>query len=292
MTDSSVPLSPDVVDELLSAELDGEFDAAASDHDLSPAAARARLAATPGSDERRAALAAARTAVAVGPVPDDVRARMLATAMADTAPTDELGVRREQRGRRARLVVGLSAAAAALLLVVGLVATVATDSGDDSEVTADAGAGEAFTEEPEALTPGADRDDAGDGAAADVAEEAAPPNAATGAAAGIPFGLIPDIEWLRNRVGVELGYTAYSYEPQLLDESASGLARTSPQPAGCVTQLATDFRVEPEPALRGTGVFEETPVEVLVFATGTDYMVLVVGADSAVLGSTAVGPEP
>ncbi len=147
MTDSPVPLSPDVVDELLSAELDGEFDAAAADHDLDPAAARARLNATPGIDDRRTALAAARPALAVTPVADDARARMLATAVATAAPTDELGTRRERRGRHARLVVALSAAAAAVLLIVGLVATVSNNADDDSSVTADTGAGEALTEE-------------------------------------------------------------------------------------------------------------------------------------------------
>lgn len=293
MTDSPAPLSPAVVDELLSAELDGEFDAAAADHDLDPAAARARLDATPGIDERRTALAAARPALAVTPVADDVRARMIATAVATAAPTDELGTRREQRGRQARLVIGLSAAAAAVLLIVGLVATVSNNPDDDSSVTADAGAGEALTEEQEAGAPGIDRDEAGDDAAAGASEEAAPPLAATGAAGRISFGVIPDLEWLRNRVGVELGYTAYSHPPQIFDEDTrSNLELAVPPADECVAELATDFGVEPEPVLRGVGIFQETPVDVLVYRADPDYMVLLVGADCAVLDSAAVGPEP
>ena len=57
------PLDADTVDELLSAELDGEFDAAARDVGLSVTDARARLDATPGARERRSALAAARDAL-------------------------------------------------------------------------------------------------------------------------------------------------------------------------------------------------------------------------------------
>ena len=292
MTDSPVPLSPDVVDELLSAELDGEFDAAAADHDLDPAAARARLNATPGIDDRRTALAATRPALAVTPAADDARARMIATAAAAAAPTDELGTRRERRGRQARLVIGLSAAAAAVLLIVGLVATVSNNADDDSSVTAGAGAGEALTDEQEAGAPGIERDD-GDDAAADVSDEAAPPLPATGAAGGIPFGSIPDLEWLRNRVGVELGYTAYSYPPQIFDEDTrSSLELAVPSADECVAKLATDFGLETEPVLRGVGIFQQTPVDVLVYQTDPDYTVLVVGADCAVLGSTAVGPEP
>ena len=217
---------------------------------------------------------------------------MLATAVATAAPTDELGTRRERRGRQARLVIGLSAAAAAVLLIVGLVATVSNNADDDSSVTADAGAGEALTEEQEGA-PGIERDEAGDDAAADASEGAAPPLAATGAAGGIPFGVIPDLEWLRSRVGVELGYTAYSHPPQIFDEDTrSNLELAVPPTDECVAKLATDFGVESQAVLRGVGIFQETPVDVLVYQTDPDYMVLVVGADCAVLGSTAVGPEP
>ena len=69
------PLEPDVVDELWSAELDGEFDAAAADLGLSADAARARLAATPGANARRQTLEQARDALRapVAPLPAHAR---------------------------------------------------------------------------------------------------------------------------------------------------------------------------------------------------------------------------
>ena len=60
MDDHTSPLQPDELDELLSADLDGELAAAALDLGLSTDDAAARLRATPGMAERRAALAAAR----------------------------------------------------------------------------------------------------------------------------------------------------------------------------------------------------------------------------------------
>ena len=57
------PLSPELVDELLSAELDGAFDAAAREHGYAPSIARELLDGTPGVAERRDALAAARDAI-------------------------------------------------------------------------------------------------------------------------------------------------------------------------------------------------------------------------------------
>ena len=50
MNEPLSPLPPEQVDELLSAELDGEFDAAATDLGFSPDDARARLDATPNVD--------------------------------------------------------------------------------------------------------------------------------------------------------------------------------------------------------------------------------------------------
>ena len=55
MDDDTTPLQPEELDELLSAELDDELEAAERDLGLSAGAAAARLRATPGAAERRAA---------------------------------------------------------------------------------------------------------------------------------------------------------------------------------------------------------------------------------------------
>src|SRR6185437_16241268 len=66
MNDTPRPLANDVVDELLSALADDEFDAAAADAGMSPDEARARLAATPGVAQRSQAIEAARAKRRVG----------------------------------------------------------------------------------------------------------------------------------------------------------------------------------------------------------------------------------
>src|SRR5207244_5980554 len=96
------PLTADQVDELLSADLDGEFDDAARDLGLDPADARARLAnEVRGVDDRRAALAAARDALAEAPAVDDLlAARVRAKAMKAAASAH--GDQQAYRPRRSR----------------------------------------------------------------------------------------------------------------------------------------------------------------------------------------------
>lgn len=142
-----IPLPDDVLDELLSAELDGELDAAAADHGFSLAEARLRVEATPGSQRRRDALRAARDAMTVEPLDDLTRRRLLGAASAG-APAD-VGAKPAPgplelvgRSRWLRVAGGI---AAAVLLVVAAAAVLSQDFGDDgedtgSEVAADAGA--------------------------------------------------------------------------------------------------------------------------------------------------------
>ncbi|HEX5615299.1 MAG TPA: hypothetical protein VFZ83_09110 [Acidimicrobiia bacterium] len=139
------PLTPDEVDLLVSAELDGALDGAAHDLGLEPDDARARLAATPGVAERRAAFAAAVAANRTPePLPDAVRARLVAHThepiRANTVGTnDDLTARRVQRASIwNRRLVGAGAVAAALLLVVGVFASL--NAGDDSDDSADGSA--------------------------------------------------------------------------------------------------------------------------------------------------------
>jgi len=91
MTDDPTPFEPHQLDEVLSAALDGELDAAATDMGLSLDDVSARLRATPGAEARRAELSTARDLLAE-PVDLDelVAARLRASAVrahADTAAT-------------------------------------------------------------------------------------------------------------------------------------------------------------------------------------------------------------
>ncbi len=111
------PLPDDQRDELLSAELDGAFDAAAIDLGFDPADARSRLAATPGVDARRDALREARTRLQEPLEMDELlAARLRAKALHAARATQD-----EQKQHRARRLSAISGAvAAALVLVVGV----------------------------------------------------------------------------------------------------------------------------------------------------------------------------
>jgi hypothetical protein len=121
MTDDHAPLEPDQLDELLSAELDGELDAAARDFGLTPDEVGVRLRATPGVDERRRALTAARDQLfALPPLDELLEARLRAKAVrvADDRISSRATARRERR-RHVFQGVGAIAAAAVLVLAVG-----------------------------------------------------------------------------------------------------------------------------------------------------------------------------
>ena len=91
------PLSPDAVDALLSAQLDGELDGAARELGLSESEALAELASTPGIDARRVALTRARDLIAArSPLEPAVEARLVAAAMA----RDDLALVRAPRAPR------------------------------------------------------------------------------------------------------------------------------------------------------------------------------------------------
>jgi hypothetical protein len=142
MNDRLQPLSRDDVDLLLSADLDGDLEAAAADLGLSPSEARDRLAATPGADARRAALARARdeSAIPVAALSDEQRAALVSNALGAAigpSTSDDLTARRDATSdaRRARTVrrarvASLVAAAAAVIVVLGVVAVM---SGSDDD---------------------------------------------------------------------------------------------------------------------------------------------------------------
>jgi hypothetical protein len=117
MNDNPAPLSAEQVDDLLSAELDGELAAAALDLGLDEAEAQARLDATPGVAQRRAQLAAASAAIADLPELDDVtEARLRSTAIAASA--DEAVDLRKRR----RAWTTAASAAAVVVAVLGIAA--------------------------------------------------------------------------------------------------------------------------------------------------------------------------
>jgi hypothetical protein len=105
------------LDELLSAELDGELGAVAADLGLGLDEVTARIRATPGADERRSALAAARDVLGEVPEIDELlaarlRAKAMRTHSALHAQSDAV---RRRRGRRIFATAGGIAAAIAVI---------------------------------------------------------------------------------------------------------------------------------------------------------------------------------
>lgn len=120
MSDDLSPYASDQLDELLSAELDGELDAAARELGVTVDEVTARLRATPGADARRAALAAARELMAVPPEIDELLARRLRAKALRVAVDEHADRELERKRRRRRQVLGVSGIAAAAVAVVAL----------------------------------------------------------------------------------------------------------------------------------------------------------------------------
>jgi hypothetical protein len=119
MTDHT-PLSPETVDALLSADLDGDLEAAARDLGLDASEARTRLAETPGVEARRIALTRARDLLASRPALEASLADRLVSAA--IAP-DEMAIARARRNRnerRWRVLVATGSIAAAVAVIVGI----------------------------------------------------------------------------------------------------------------------------------------------------------------------------
>jgi hypothetical protein len=117
MNDDTTPFQPNELDELLSAELDGEIDAAGRDLGLSADQVAARLRATPGVADRRSTLAAARELLSEPPEIEELlaaRLRAKAVRAVDDENATRVGGRRDRRRRMLLTAVGIAAAIAAV----------------------------------------------------------------------------------------------------------------------------------------------------------------------------------
>jgi len=123
MNDTAPPLEPEELDELLSAELDSELDAVARERHVPTETLVARIRATPGAAERRAALAAARDVLAETPDFDDlVSARIRAKAVR-AAEAEQTARRKARARRRNRVFTGAIGIAAAAVVAVAIAAS-------------------------------------------------------------------------------------------------------------------------------------------------------------------------
>jgi len=285
MSTPHLPLPTDAVVELLSAELDGEFSAAAADLGLDPAEARARLAATPGVDEHRGALAAARASLAVAPLPAERRAELVAAALTG-APADEVTAR---RARASRWVATSAAAAVAVVLLV--VAAIAT-GGDDDVDTASGDAARLDQEAAEEFAAGDDTGGDGDGGSDDGG--AVPDDAAEAPGSASPpapdFGEVGDPDLLRARLAQIATTTADS--GAALGEGGDGSAAQRFVDDSCLADQAAAYALATPPLVRAVATFDGAPAEVIVFEDAGTYTAIVLGAGCEVLADEVLRPDP
>jgi hypothetical protein len=267
MNESPTPLDPEVVDELLTAELDGEFASAADDLGLSAQDAHARLAATPGVDARRAALVHARDLLATPPELDELLTQRLVAKALRASEQAGVAHRRAAGERRRSIWVAAGSVAAALLVVVGLVAALARrDTNGNDTLSADS------TESAESGASGDDKagdlDAAAPGAGSSTLDGATTPTT-------VDLGEVSDPAVLRDKIVAALPTAAT--RNSFTDSSPSTLAEaqgssevpsasTSSDP-GCRERAAGLAPTAPTsaPVLTARGTVDGRTVDIFVF---------------------------
>jgi hypothetical protein len=272
MNEPLLPLPPDQVDELLSGELDGEFDAAATDAGLTPDDARRRLDATPGVNARRHALTAARDQLAALPELDElIEARLRAKAM-KAAAEEHASMSTARSRRRYRALSAVAGIAAAIAIVAGV--AVLVNRGGSSAKQSSAGSAVAA---PPTSHP-AEKGKASDSYA--VADFGDAPDAHALAQSAASKMLAPKRVPLYGSASAQSGATSN-------DRSASGTAPCD--------DAARNFAggVDNVVPLRGTARIAGSPVEVYVFPKGGTNVVVVVTPDcKLVIQQVASAPAP
>jgi hypothetical protein len=284
MSTAPGPLTPDAVDELLSAELDGDLDAAARALGLSTSEALAQLAATPGIDARRRALTRARDLIAArAPLELPIEDRLIRTAMAQ----DDLSLvraRRDRRDRQWRVLVAVGSVAAAVAVVVGVgVGLSTTQQGASSKaalssptiVRGDANAAEGSQgRQPQRVNFG------------DVTRDAALRTPALRQLSQLLKPGASDVTSQKSATDVpgrprdDTGAPATAQGP-----NEFGLAGS-----GCAAAVRQRYGIAAQPAIVGTGAVEGAPVEILIFDGPTGPVAYVVStADCSLVRKQTLG---
>src|SRR5437763_2938802 len=268
MNDAPAPLPLDAVDDLLSAELDGDFDAAAANLGLAADVARARLSATPHVDDRRASITRARDALGViDPVDDVLQERLVAKAL--RTYDDRLAIRRMDRTRRSRQLMSAAAIAAAVLIVVGVIAAVHGNTTGSSKASS--------------------------ASAPSTATHAAPRGGANSSAtpANPNYGDVTNQSILRQRVlnTLQLQYAARSNGSQdLADKAANGA--TAAVPDVCESELAPIAGSGAALQFTATGTVGGQQVRIFVFVeSGGSHVVFVTTSDCRIVNEQILPPR-
>lgn len=280
MNENPPPLSPEHVDELLSAELDGEFDAAAVDLGFEPARAAELLDATYGVDARRHQLAAARDRLADVPPLDELTAARLRTGALDAALARDETEDDVSRARRRRTWTRVAGIAAALVAVLGIAAIANQTSSDNTKQVATANA-----------DSGANR-----------SSGTTSPLLAVGAQ---DFGAAADANALGARVRETLKTAQTTTNSDLMPAAAgtvpsnvngayafdsSHLKQEATIGAPCDSAARKSVDAFSAPVLAGTATLDQTPVTVFVYRRGSVYVLVASDAGCKVVVHRVLGP--
>lgn len=255
-----------LVDEAVSAELDGDFDAFAADLGVESDALAGAVRDMADYHKRRAALSSARDALRSQaleePSLDEVARRRLVRTALDSSHEDEAGPATDEDRRPVLMRVGTAAVAAALLVVVAIGAVLLSQRSDGDQTASDT------------LSDGA----AEESAAADAGEIE-------------DLGEINASDSLGAVVGDRLGTTLTDPAPQAEGAPAAAMAPDElQQPSGddaaaelrnqaaltveeCIERLQADFDFG-EPVLRATVRVGDTERAVLVYAVSGRTIIL------------------
>jgi hypothetical protein len=278
MNDDTTPFQPDELDELLSAELDGELDGAARDLGLSADHVAARLRATPGATDRRSALAAARDLLSEPPEIEELLAARL-RAKAARAAHDENATRvGDRRDRRHRMLLAAGGIAAAIAAVVGIAAGLSASRSGTNRANSKAARAttpeKAATSNGRAPVPGSSL-----GKFSDVRALA---QTAVSRIAPLHNSAVADSGNSTYYSGARLGTT--STAPSLGNHKSALQSPTVPTAKGLSPETAfgiagckapRQLLLVGEPVLRATATLSGKPVVVLVFAGDREHTVVV-----------------
>jgi hypothetical protein len=264
MNDTPAPLTAEQVDDLLSAELDGELAAAAHDLGLDIAEAQARLDVTPGVAERRAELAAASAAIADVPELDDVAEARLRSA-AVVAAGDAA---RDLRTRRRRAWMSAVGAAAVVVAVLGIAAVGNHNSSSSGENKA---AGR-ITQAPILQSPptSASRPFAAFGhvASAEALQKRVRDALDLPAGQNLETAGIAPLPATATTLITDAGSSDYFAYNKQADATVSGPI----QSCDATARLAAGAKAPP--VLYATATLNHQPVTVYVYAHGTEYAII------------------
>ncbi len=279
MNDDTTPFQPDELDELLSADLDGELDAAARDLGLSADQVAARLRATPGAADRRFTLAAARDLLSEPPEIEELLAARL-RAKAVRAADDENATRHgDRKDRRRRMLLSAGGIAAAIVAVFGVAAGLSASRSGTNRADSKSSAAAPNPVKTAPANRGALKPGASLGRFSDVHALA---QAAVSRTAPLHNSAVDGAGNSTNYSSDRLGATSTAplrANPKSALQSptvqtAKGLSpETAVGGAGC--KAPRQLLLVGEPVLRATATLSGKPVVILVFAGDREHTVVV-----------------